>query len=139
MLWLLSGCGLFDSLTGSQAEELRRNRERWAALDIRSYDYEHRKSCFCIPEVNQRVRVEVRNGVVMRTVNVATGEEISSPQVTWPTIDELFDDTERLFDTDYNLKITYDRTLHFPARIVGDVPGAVDDEFTTTAENFVRR
>jgi hypothetical protein len=136
---LLSGCGIFGFLSGSQVEELRRQRERWEALEIRSYDYEHQKGCYCVPEINQRVRVEVRNGVVARTVNVASGEEISHPQITWPTIDELFDRTEELFGTGYKLKITYDRTRHFPTEIIGDVPDAVDDEFTTTVRNFVPR
>ena len=136
---LLSGCGIFDSLSESQVEELRRQRQRWQALQIRSYDYEHQKGCFCVPEINQRVRVEVRDGVVVRTVNVATGEEISHPQVTWPTIDELFDQTEELFGTEYRLKITYDPTRHFPTEIIGDVPRTIDDEFTTTVRNFVPR
>ncbi len=136
---VLSGCGIFDFLNGSQLDELRRNRQRWEALEIRSYDYEHRKSCFCQPVINQRVRVEVRNGVVTRTVNIATGEEVSDPYITWPTIDELFDQTEHLLGTDYKLKITYDPALYFPARVSGDVPRALDDEFTTTAENLVQR
>ena len=136
---LLSGCGIFGFLTGGQVEELRRQRQRWQALEIRSYDYEHQKGCFCLPEIHQRVRGEVRDGVVARTVTVATGEEISHPQITWPTIDELFEQTEQLFGTSYKVKITYDSNRHFPTEIVGDVPGAIDDEFTTTVRNFVPR
>ena len=130
---------MFDFLTRSQLEELQKNRKRWEALEIRSYDYEHRKSCFCVPAINKLVRVEVRDGVVARTVDLATGEEISDPHVTWPTIDELFEQTERLFGTSYRLTIRYDRAMHFPTEIRGDVPQTVDDEFTTTAENLVRR
>ena len=130
---------MFDFLTRSQLEELQKNRKRWEALEIRSYDYEHRKSCFCVPAINKLVRVEVRDGVVARTVDLATGEEISDPHVTWPTIDELFEQTERLFGTSYRLTIRYDRAMHFPTEISGDVPQTVDDEFTTTAENLVRR
>lgn len=136
---LLSGCRIFNIFYTSEHERLREKREQWQALGIQSYDYEHRKYCFCPPEINQLVRVEVRNGVVVRTVNVATGEEITSPYLTWPTIDQLFDETEQLFGTNYRLKIEYDAALYFPTKITGDVPRAIDDEFTTTAENLIRR
>lgn len=137
---LLSGCGPLDFLSRSQLEVLRDNRERWTALQIRNYDYEHRRYCFCPPELNERVRIEVRNGAVTRVVVVATGADVPvNAYANWPTIDEVFDQTERQFGYGYDLKITYDHALRFPAKVVGDIPRAIDDEFTLVAENLVRR
>jgi hypothetical protein len=137
---LLSGCGAFGFLTRSQLEVLHHNRDRWIGLQVRSYDYEYRKACFCPPELMNRVRIEVRDGVVARAVVVATGEDITdAPYANWPTIDELFRRTEQEFGYGYELKITYDHDFRFPAKVVGDIPGAIDDEFTMYAENLVRR
>jgi hypothetical protein len=137
---LLGACGLFDFLTGdSQRERLQRNRDRWESLQIRDYDFDFDRSCFCPPEILDPVRIEVRAGEISRIVNLQTGETVQPQFFGWPTIDSLFAWTDRNFDVDYKLSITYDPTHHFPTRVQGDIPDAIDDEFVRTATNFVRK
>lgn len=121
-------------------ERLHHNRDRWEQLGIRDYDFEYRKSCFCPVELTNLHGIEVRAGVVVRVVNRLTGQVVSTgPTNLWPTIDSLFAQTERNFGYGYKLKITYDGAYHFPAYVSGDIPMAVDDEFTLWAEALTRR
>lgn len=137
---LLGGCGAFDFLSGSLLTTLHRNRDRWTGLAIRDYDFEFHKSCYCGQETTEPVRIAVRGGDISRVVSTLTGQEVAPSQyVIWPTIDSLFVWTERSFGHGYKLTITYDAAHRFPAQVVGDIPGAIDDEFTNSATNFVRK
>lgn len=137
---LLVACDGSGFLSGGGLGTLRRNHERWTDLGIHDYDFHFQRSCYCGAESTEPVRVEVRAGILSRVISVATGQDAAqSPYATWPTIDSLFVWTERSFSYDYKITILYDRAHHFPARVTGDFPGAIDDEFTHTATNFVRR
>jgi uncharacterized protein DUF6174 len=135
---LLAAC---DTITGgSELDKLRRNRDRWEALGIHDYDFHFQRSCYCGGGDLEPVRVEVRNAEISRVVSLRTGSEVVPSQYArWPSIDSLFLWTQRSFENGYNLDITYDATHRFPARVEGDLPHAVDDEFLHTATNFVRR
>lgn len=135
----ITACGLFDGADGELATLLR-NRDRWTAMQIRDYDFEYRLSCYCPTEALEPVRIEVRNALVDRVVSLRNGADVTQQQfVRWPTVDSLFAWTERNFDGSYELEITYDRNFRFPARVAGDIPRYVDDEFTRTAQNLIPR
>jgi hypothetical protein len=137
---LLAGCGGDGFLSGGGLVTLHRNRERWIDLGIRDYDFNFRRSCFCGSESTEPVRVEVRAGQLSRVISLTTAQDVTStPYATWPTIDSLFVWTERSVGYKYRLTITYDAAHHFPAHVSGDIPDTVDDEFTHTATNLVRR
>jgi hypothetical protein len=137
---LLTGCGGAGFLSGGGLVTLHRNRERWTNLGIRDYDFNFRRSCFCGSESTEPVRVEVRAGQLSRVISLTTAQDVTSaPYATWPTIDSLFVWAERSFGHKYRLTVTYDAAHHFPASVSGDIPDAIDDEFTHIATNFVRK
>jgi hypothetical protein len=139
LLLALAACGVFDGGDG-QLETLLRNRMRWESLQLRDYDFDFQRMCYCGAESVEPVRVEVRNALVSRVVTLRTGADVTHQQYTsWPTVDSLFAWTERDFGHDYDLTISYDQNFRFPARVEGDIPLVVDDEFTRTANNLVRR
>lgn len=139
LLVLVASCGIFDSFTGGGLLTLRRRQQQWLAQGIRDYDFDFHRSCFCGTPSIQPVRIEVRNSMVSRVINRSTGEVILPEEFTrWPTIDSLFVWTERAIENGYNVDISYDRTYRFPARVEGDIPDAIDDEFVNTAGNLVR-
>jgi len=134
---LLAGCG--DFLSGpSQLETLRRNQVRWSSLQVRDYDFDYQKTCFCAPLATQPVRIEVRAGNISRVVSLVDGQTVVA-QLIWPTIDSLFVWTERALDGEYNITISYDPINHFPTRVSGDIPRVADEEFVHTSSNFVRK
>lgn len=117
---------------------LRREQGRWRALGIVDYDFEYMKSCFCPIEMTQRKRIEVRGGKVIGVFDKATGAVIDQPYWVWPTVDSLFVWLERDIRSDYNVKVSYDGTYHFPSHVNGDIPMAVDDEYIQSASNLVK-
>jgi len=124
----LAGCNVFGD---GDLSGLTRNHERWRQADIHNYDFDYEVIAFAI---QPPVRIEVRNDLVTRVVNRSSGAELSTDG--FPTIDSLFVWTERLTNTDYKLRMTFDPQYHFPSRVDGDIPNAVDDEFTRLAGNL---
>ena len=137
-LVLLAACDLVTG--GSELDKLRDNRDRWESFQFSDYDFEFQRSCYCGEDDTAPVRVEVRGDQIARIVNLRTGNDVVIDQYSWwPTIDSLFVWTERSLHNGYNLEIAYDATHRFPARVDGDIPRAVDDEFVHTSTNLVRR
>jgi hypothetical protein len=136
-LVLLAGCDLVTG--GSELDRLRENRVRWESFQIADYDYQFQRSCYCGGDLAP-VRVEVRDAHIARVVNLRTGNDVTQDQGSrWPTVDSLFVWSERSIEHGYNLDIVYDASHRFPARVDGDIPRTVDDEFVHTATHFVRR
>jgi len=130
LLWcLIAACDLFGPR--SKLAELDANETRWRAAEVHDYDFDYQVIAMAwFPPVT----IQVRHDLVTRVVNRSTQEELAV--AGWPTIDSLFVMTRRdLSLPDYNIDVTYDAQYHFPAVVSGDIPHAVDDEFTRRAEN----
>jgi hypothetical protein len=140
VLLAAGGCGVFDRLTGTdQRRTLTRQRDAWRALSIRDYGFDFQRSCFCSTEQTQPVHIEVRGNSIASVVNITTGDTVLLDDFPrWPTMDSLFVWAERGLDFGYALQISYDATFHFPWRVSGDLPRAIDDEYTETVVNFVQ-
>lgn len=135
LLSLLAGCAWFDSLSGRDTlSVLRRNRDRWNGIGMTSYRFAYQLSCYCTTESTQPVTIVVEGGLVAQVLSRTDGS-ILQPSIglNWPTIDSLFARAERNLAAGFHLSITYDGKYHFPGRVVGDLPGAIDDEYTLTA------
>ena len=110
---------------------LQANHTRWREAEIHNYDFDYQVFAFA---PSPPVTIEVRNDLVTRVVQRSTGEELDVRG--YPTVDSLFVWTERLTDSDYRLKLTFDPQFHFPSRVDGDIPHAADDEFTRLSGNL---
>ena len=140
-LFCVSGCSITTASARSDAErELIRNRQRWASAGIHDYAFDFRRSCFCLPESTEGVRIVVRNDVVTSVLRIRDGQPASAVVGAWPRVDELFDDIGRRLDQDVErLDVAYDPTYGYPRSIVVDVLlMAADDEYSLTAENLRR-
>ena len=113
-----------------QQNEWAAARARWEAADISSYTFEFRRLCFCGTDVTGRMRIEVEDGSVLMAVYVDTGEPVSSPAVTPPTIDDLFAEIGDAIDRDaFSLIAEYDPELGYPIDVSIDyLEFAVDEE-----------
>lgn len=132
---LLQGCGLFN---GNERQMLQRNWAYWRSLGISDYDYHYRISCYCA--FTDPMLIEIRAGAISRIVDERTGEVLpSSIHAGWPTVDSLYARTLRNLDQGYDISVDFDAVYRYPTRVVGDLPHAVDDEYTLTATGLVPR
>ena len=141
LLLCVASCSIPTETARSDAErELARNRQRWVSTGIHDYEFDFRRSCFCLPEYTEGVHIVVRNDVVTSVLRSRDGQPASSAVGAWPRVDELFDNVRQLLDEGAErLEVTYDPTYGYPRSIVADVIlMAVDDEYGLTAENLRR-
>lgn len=138
LLLAATGCGFVDRVFGrDELHILRRNQGKWRALGIKDYSFRYQQTCYCA--YTTPVLIVVRDDTVYSVQErIYQLDLVLEPNHRWPTIDSLFAWTERNMGYGYKLDITYDGKFHFPGRVVGDLPMAIDDEYTSTATNLVR-
>lgn len=114
-------------------------RTTWERRAPRRYHYEIRTACFCIVQVTQWNRVDVRDGRVIRVTQIE-GQLFPGvvPLSAWPTIPELF---ERARPTSggfvRSIDVDYDRDFGYPRRItVRCGPQVADCDSDTEARNL---
>jgi hypothetical protein len=141
LLALPVSCSLPTASDRSDEErELTRNRQRWASAGIHDYEFDFRRSCFCLPEATEQVHIVVRSDVITSAVRTRDGLPASTQFTVWPRIDDLFADVQqRLTQRAERLDVEYDPTYGYPRSIVADVVlMAADDEYSLTAANLRR-
>ena len=139
MTVLFSACS--DIVGSGDDDELEDRRRQWALQNIRDYQFEYTRMCFCALG-GERVRIEVRNDAVVAVTSVRTGQSLlNTPNGNWPTVDGLFDAVQRAIDTDaHKLDVDYDAQLGYPTKIdIDHIKNAIDDEVVHTATGLVRR
>lgn len=111
---------------------------RWEAADIASYAFEFRRLCFCGPDVIRRMRIDVEDGSVLAAVYVDTGEPVSDPAISPPTIDDLFAEIEDAIDRRaFSLIAEYDPELGYPIDVSIDyLEFAIDEEMAFQVFEF---
>ncbi len=103
---------------------------RWKAAGLRTYEFEFRWSCFCVPEFTQWVRIAVVDGTLVSVRRVADGREL--PSDLWrqyQTLDGLFAWLTEAFDRNAaRIEVTYDAGLGYPRSGFVDYHEAMADE-----------
>jgi Family of unknown function (DUF6174) len=115
---------------GSAQHALDTARARWKALRIRSYDYEVRTSCFCMPM--GWIAIKVRNDVPAKR-SAARASDLA-------TIPRLFRQIQQaISDKAHKLTVTYG-ARGVPVEIYTDpIQYAADDESGVSIRRFKRR
>lgn len=126
----VAAVGCSNGVGPGQLVELETARARWEVRGFQDYAFETTTSCFCIAELNQQVRVEVRNDQVAAVTLVATGDPVQSPLTVWFTIDELFDRIESMVGgqgNGFELELEFDPELGYPTVVNSIAPPNVAD------------
>jgi hypothetical protein len=106
--------------------ELRRNQRLWQSRSIEDYQFVQQRSCFCDPGSLKPIRVEVREGQVVRVEDLDTG--VPLPPSRAMTVEGLFDRIEQVIHNDYEyLETTYDPGLGFPVELSTNPGGGIQD------------
>jgi len=123
-----------------EERELTRNRQRWVSAGMHDYEYDFRRSCFCLQEATEEVHIVVRNDAIVSVVRTRDGRPASTQLTVWPRVDELFADVQqRLAQRAERLDVQYDATYGYPRAIVADIVLMMaDDEYALTAANLRR-
>jgi hypothetical protein len=138
-LFLLSACSITaPSGRTVEANELARNRERWASAQLHDYEYDYQLICFCAPDATEQVHVIVRHDTIATVTRTRDGLPAARQYTAWPRVDDLFDDVQRHLDRHVaRLDVSYDPTYGYPRSIVVDVElTAADDESQQIAGNL---
>jgi hypothetical protein len=141
MITGVAGCSITGPSSRSSDElELARNRQRWASARMHDYEFDFQRSCFCPPEVTQRVHIVVRQDAIVSVVRTSDGQPALSSYAIWPRVDELFIDVQQRLEQHIDrLDVSYDPTFGYPRSIVADIAFmSVDDEYALTAGNLRR-
>lgn len=119
--------------------DLVAQRDAWQALGIDDYDWIVRYTNMWVPSKERRV--EVRNGVVQRCVELETNEEVLGFEWLCPTVDELFGIALDLqaSEDDWTLRLKFDARRAYIRAVAADVPGWADEEFYYSTEQLIRR
>jgi hypothetical protein len=127
----LNGC------PSSQARlALAAARQRFAALEARSYDYNYRRFCFCFdpPDVD----IEVRNDEIVSIRDVTSGLEVTPQDPNaYLSIPQLFDFIDNALGFADVIDVEYDAVTGVPLSISVDFQKeAVDDELGIRISDF---
>lgn len=107
-------------LSSSERRLLAEGQAKWAARGYGDYSIEMRRSCFCVPEVNDWARVEVVAGTVSRVTLLHSGEIITDARRTyWSTVEQLFRSLRETDQDDWleDIRFTLDPVLGYPTEV----------------------
>lgn len=136
-LALTSACGLITGSGDDREEALREAQIRWNSARVQDYSVVVQHLCFC--GYVRPVRVTVRAGGIVSSVDAQTGEPVPS-YATVRDVAGLFALIRTAIDEGADrLDVTYDAQLGYPTLIKIDyISNAVDDELTVTTSEFQR-
>jgi hypothetical protein len=137
----VTSCNITGTSARTEQElELARNRQRWASAGVHDYEFDFQRSCFCLPQATEPVRIVVRRDAIVSVVRTSDGQPASTSYSVWPRVDELFLDVQqRLEQHTERLEVSYDPTYGYPRSIVADIAlRMADDEYALTAGNLRR-
>jgi hypothetical protein len=129
---LLVASALAGCLTSpDDADELRRQRQKWESQGITDYRVLSRMICFCVGDATAPVVLHVLN---RRLVSVSRADDLTPvPPSEWPlryyTIDEMFDlVADTLARGASEVRVTYDPMLGYPTSVYLDMSSRVADD-----------
>ena len=135
-LALSAACGLITGTGDDDDEEaLRSAQVRWNSARVQDYSVVVQHLCFC--GYVRPVRITVRAGAVVSSVDAETGEPAPS-YATVRDVAGLFTLIRKAIDDGADkLEVTYDAQLGYPTFINIDyITNAVDDELQVRTSEF---
>ncbi|MCU0649127.1 MAG: DUF6174 domain-containing protein [Gemmatimonadaceae bacterium] len=137
-LLLLVGACVEDDLILAPESRWAEARAQWDRRGPAHYTFEVRSVCFCLPNVHQWHRVEVRNGAVI-AVRQLEGQPFSGsvPLTAWPTIPQLFERARPPLENSVVVELIteFDPAYGYPTRITQRCSRIVAD---CDSETFTR-
>jgi hypothetical protein len=135
--WTLALGGCEDPL-GPERDALAAARARWEASAPTAYHFQFRRLCFCGPATIRPVRIQVLEDEVVAVRDVESGQPVTEPLDSFPTIEDLFDEIEDALDREaYRLEAMYDVQFGYPIDVSIDfIEHAVDEEMTLLVSEF---
>lgn len=125
--------------SSSTSQQLQRNKQLWARQKISNYRYTLRRSCFCLREATEPVRITVRNGKVTSMVAARNGKPVNREYFSnYDSIAKLFEIVEdAITKKAHRVSVTYHPTLGYPTQISIDYDQMMaDEELYITIENL---
>lgn len=123
----------------SNTAQLQQSKRLWAKQKIANYRYTLSRSCFCVPEARQPVKIEVRNGKVTSLVAANSGKAVNPEYFSkYDSIPKLFDIVQdAIAKKAHRISVTYHPTLGYPTKIEIDYDQQMaDEELYVTVENL---
>ena len=115
---------------GSAQSALTAARARWKRSNVRSYDFEVKRTCFC--PYTGWIAVKVRGGVISKRSRAAAGDLASVPRL-FRVIQTAIDDKAHKLSVRYGAR-------GVPLEVFMDpIQYAVDDEWGFDVRRFKRR
>lgn len=126
---ILAACDL-SGPGSSTLLEIGRNRARWRASGLETYEYSVERRCFCGFEARGPVRVEVIAGEATGRTYVDSSEPVPEDfDELFPTVDGLFAVLFEAVRRDaHSIQVTYDRATGVPLDVFIDYEHDVADE-----------
>ncbi len=124
-----AACGFTEpsGLHGEEKARLSEARRVWRSLGITDYTYVFSRSCFCVFEYREAVKITVRGGKIVLVASVASGS-LRETQ-TYSTIEGLFDIIQRAIDDDAaTIRVEYDRARGYAVSAYIDLDQRMADE-----------
>lgn len=135
----LTGCAGDGGLAPTRVGNLAIQRALWTARAITSYDYDLTSASEWFPP--KETRVEVRNGLVARIIDLETGEATTPGGAhRGLTIDSLFTRAAEVEANDELIvEVRYDANLNYVRLVSADHPQWADDSWWYSTRNLVPR
>lgn len=114
--------------------------QQWQALDLRSYQYDYQRICFCPSEITQKVTITVSNGQISSIVNTASGASVTPAfKEQFLTVDGIYQlITQSLRSQVNRLTVEFDDLYAYPVNLYIDKDALIiDEEFTIMTANLI--
>lgn len=132
---VLTACSGWAQQVQSGTGDLQSHRQQWRHAALQDYDVSYQRQCFCLPELQRPILVEVRGGKIRNAVYAEDNGRLA-PEIDYDlkTVDDWF----ALIDTASKLsvaqlRVRYDEVLGYPTSIFIDYHERMaDDEITVS-------
>jgi len=121
------------------ATEVQINREKWMSHEIKDYEIEMQKICYCVPEVVRMMVFEVGDNKVEAVRYADTGEDVDPQHYgDFNTIEGMFMFVEQaIAKNPADLSIAYDEKYGYIKELSVDFKeNLADDEISIIASNM---
>lgn len=109
--------------------ELKVARELWRTRGPATYRFEFRWNCYCLPDLREWVRVDVRDRVLVGVTRLTDGEALPPDRWSHRTVDGMFQWIEgKLAEHPEVLRVRFDPDLGYPTDGYCDVSSMLADE-----------
>ena len=135
----------YNSNSNNFNEEYHKNnKKKWQFANIKNYSFEFSRSCFCTDLYTKKVKITVRNNIVIKITDLSTeiNKDLTKEEIEKGdfiiTLDKLFENTMlNNFKDNYKIDIEYDDKFGFIKLWYNDSNKLIaDDELLFKVDNF---